>query len=175
MPPPPQHPKSPNLAPPPPQPLIAPLAPPPTDPPGAPPPAPPIPPPFALPKPPPQIPPPPPPKGLRPTVSWGVSWRPEPTGRPPPPWLRPSGARHNAVKTYSPCMLNVTCRAKVSPPAARLKISAGVPKVVRPTYCKKIRPQSTLLHDSSPVAWREHPGSGHKAERSRHVPRLAVE
>ena len=27
--------------------------------------------------------PPPPPRGLRPTVSWGGSWRPEPRGRPP--------------------------------------------------------------------------------------------
>ena len=79
------------------------------------------------------------------------------------------------MKAYSPCMLNVTCGAKVSPPAARLKISAGVPKMVRPTYRKKIRPRSTLLHDSSPVAWREHPSSGHKAKRSRHVPGLAVE
>ena len=57
-------------------------------------------------------------------------------------------------------MLNITCGAKVSPLAARLKISAGVPKMVRPTYCKKIRPRSTLLHDSSRVAWREHPSSG---------------
>ena len=32
-----------------------------------------------------QLPPPPPPGGLRPTVSWGVGWRPEPRGRPPPP------------------------------------------------------------------------------------------
>ena len=48
--------------------------------------APPRPPPATLPEPPLQCPPPPPvPRGLRPTVSWGVSWRPEPRGRPPPP------------------------------------------------------------------------------------------
>ena len=57
--------------------------------------------------------------------------------------LWPSRARHNAVKAYSP---------------------AGVPKMVRLTYRKKIRPRSTLLHDSSPVAWREHPSSGHKVQ-----------
>ena len=61
--------------------------PPPTDPPGAPPPSPSYtPPPFAFPEPPPQMPPPPPPppsRGLRPTVSWGGSWRPEPRGRTP--------------------------------------------------------------------------------------------
>ena len=32
---------------------------------------------------------PPPPRGLRPTVSWGGSWRPGPRGRPPP-WHLPS-------------------------------------------------------------------------------------
>ena len=46
------------------------------------------PPPQAPPRPPPPIrpslnPPPPPPRGLRPTVSWGGSWRPEPRGCPP--------------------------------------------------------------------------------------------
>ena len=73
--PPPQHPKSPHLDPPPTTTLNCPT--------WTPPPAPPIPPPFALPEPPPQMPP-PPPRGLRPTVSWGGSWRPKPRGRPPP-------------------------------------------------------------------------------------------
>ena len=38
--------------------------------------------PAPLPEPPPL---PPSPRGLRPTVTWGGSWRPEPRGRPPPP------------------------------------------------------------------------------------------
>ena len=63
MPPPPQHLKLPHLDPPPQ-----------TDPPGAPPP------PSPLLDPPLQC---PPPRGLRPTVSLGGSWRPEPRGRPP--------------------------------------------------------------------------------------------
>ena len=58
-PPPPTHPKSPRLDPPPSQPT--PLDPHPMPP-----------------------PPPPPSRGLRPTVSWGDSWRPKPRGRPPP-------------------------------------------------------------------------------------------
>ena len=89
--------------------------PPPTDPPGAPPPSPSYTaPPFALPEHPPQMPP-PPPRGLRPTVSWGGSWRQELRGRPPPccggivitvspwyPWLRcPGNQRPQLQKEWS--------------------------------------------------------------------------
>ena len=37
-----------------------------------------------------QPPAPPPPRGLRPTVSWGGSWRPKPRGRPPREWTTPN-------------------------------------------------------------------------------------
>ena len=64
MPPPPNTPSRPTWTPPPNRPSRSP------------------PPPLPLLDPPPPIP--PPPRGLRPTVSWGGSWRPEPRGRPPP-------------------------------------------------------------------------------------------
>ena len=91
---------------------------------------------------------PPPPRGLRPTVSWGGSWRPEPRGPPPPPCpplvqsdplVHPPGPVGNCHFVNHPkiaqCSLSVLCVA----PAPLLP--------PRCTYCDRTFSVAYLLMD----------------------------